>query len=267
MPFVSVKLSDGLGNRLFQVAAMLGYAEKHGHTPVFLRSRIVPNSHSGPHTILDYFPDIPVLTKEKEEKEKEWMILSQDADSVFTFVELPFVATNVVLEGYFQSEKYFPLFRIRPAILERSVLKPREDCIFMHVRRGDYLSPYTAHHRVELSAYYRRALSLIDPSFSILVCSDDMDWCRKELPRMYDVPRSRWIFLEYSDTDTLAAMRACAGGICANSTFSWWGAYFGARCEVYMPDTWGFPPLPPARDIYPPWATVLPVLPVLPLKN
>jgi hypothetical protein len=31
MPYVTVKLTSGLGNRFFQVAAMLGYAERHGH--------------------------------------------------------------------------------------------------------------------------------------------------------------------------------------------------------------------------------------------
>lgn len=255
MPYVSVKLSDGLGNRLFQVAAMLGYAEKHGHSPVFIRSWILANNHTGPHTIFNYFPEIPLL----EQEPGDWTLLKQDADSVFTFLELPFVPGNVKLDGYFQSERYFPSYRIKPAILERSVLHTSSSTLFMHVRRGDYLSPYTAHHRVELVDYYRRALSVMDPYAPIIVCSDDMEWCRAELPHMYDIAQHRWIFLELSDTDTLSVMRSCAGGICANSTFSWWGAYFSERREVYMPDTWGFPPLPPARDIYPVWATRLPV--------
>jgi len=248
--YVSVTLSDGLGNRLFQVAALLGYAEKHGHSPVFVRSAIKENSHPGTHTIFDYFPELPCL-----EHADGWTIVKQDADSVFTFQELPYVANNVLLDGYFQSERYFPSYRIQPAILER----PRTQSVFLHVRRGDYLSPYTAHHRVGLLDYYRRALSLLDPCASIVVCSDDIAWCRNVLPRMYSIAQHRWIFLDCGDTETLSIMGSCIGGICANSTFSWWGAYFSERREVYMPDTWGFPPLPPARDIYPSWATTLPV--------
>lgn len=260
MPYVTVKVCGGIGNRLFQVAAVLGYAEKHGHTAVFVKPWILTNEHKSAHTILDYFPDIPVL--DLKIIDSKWTTLKEN--SPFEFINLPYVNGNVKLNGYFQSESYFPSFRISPSILERSLIQTSPGCIFMHVRRGDYLNVYNKHHCVNLLSYYRRALSLIDPSIPIFVCSDDMPWCREELPRIYDdlVSQNRWIFNTQTDTDTLTIMRTCLGGICANSTFSWWGAYFSERREVYMPDTWGFPPLPPARDIHPVWATVLPVFPM-----
>ena len=41
---------------------------------------------------------------------------------------------------------------------------------------------------------------------------------------------------------TLALMSLCkAGAICANSTFSWWGAFLGAhgvRAPVFVPERW-----------------------------
>jgi len=41
---------------------MLGYAERYGHTPVFVKEWIQPNrSHPGPFDITDYFPNIPVI--------------------------------------------------------------------------------------------------------------------------------------------------------------------------------------------------------------
>jgi hypothetical protein len=253
MPYVTAEICGGIGNRLFQIAAILGYAEKHGHIPVIVRPWILENSHRGPNTILDYFPDISVL----EHNDVTWTTIKED--SPFMYMDLPYVNGNVKLGGYFQSEKYFPSTPIRPAILENSIVPP--NTVFLHVRRGDYLSPYNRHHCVNLLTYYHRALSILDPSTMIFVCSDDMPWCRQELPRIYNgiVQQHRWIFMELSDTDTLRAMRQCIGGICANSTFSWWGAYFSQRREVYMPDIWGFPPLPPAVDIYPSWATKLPV--------
>lgn len=260
MPYVSVKISDGLGNRLFQVAAMLGYAERHGHTPVFIRSWILPNpSHPGPLTITDLFPTIPVL----ESAEGDWTELHMPGDAVFTYIPLPANPGNVKLNGYFQSALYFPSRRITPALPVSEFPTP-PGAFFLHVRRGDYVSsPYTAHHRVELQDYYRRALTLVDASHPIVVCSDDRDWCIATLPSALSdvVAPHRWIFVpsNVSDAETWAIMAACDGGICANSTFSWWGAYFSRRTEVYMPDIWGYPPLPPAHDVYPDWAVQLPV--------
>jgi hypothetical protein len=263
MPYVSVRLTDGLGNRFFQVAALLGYAERYGHTPVFVKSWTLTNSHAKPGspTIYDYFPAIAVLESVAKE---EWTIHKEAADSAFTYAELPKYEGNVCLEGYFQSPLYSPSYRINPnQIGVCPVLPTFSSYFFLHVRRGDYLSPYTAHHRVPLSDYYRRAVSLLDPSSGIIVCSDDMSWCRNELPRMFQgiVRPDRWIMTssDLSEADTLALFSVCDGGICANSTFSWWGAYLGKRREVYMPDTWGFPPMPIAKDLYPTWAYRLPV--------
>ena len=259
MPYVSVRLSDGLGNRFFQVAALLGYAERYGHIPVFVKSWTLSNSHAKPGspTIYDYFPSIPVFDAPND----VWTIHKESGNDVFTYRPIPKYEGNVCLEGYFQSPLYGPSYRLVPKQLGSAPVFPTfSSYYFLHVRRGDYLSPYTAHHRVPLQEYYRRALSLLDPSSGIVVCSDDMAWCRQELPRMCQVSADRWLMLDdLSEADTLALFSMCDGGICANSTFSWWGAYLSKRKEVYMPDIWGFPPMPLARDLYPAWATRLPV--------
>jgi hypothetical protein len=57
---------------------------------------------------------------------------------------------------------------------------------------------------------------------------------------------------------TLIEMANCAGGICANSSFSWLGGYFQKdhRGIVCMPSKWinnSFP----TTDLYPSWATVV----------
>lgn len=252
---VTVKLSDGLGNRFFQVAAMLGYAEKHGHTPVFVKEWILGNKdHPGPKTVVDYFPSIPVLNTAIEHCEKLHIC------DAFVYKPLPpCLNSNICLSGFFQSIGYFPKYIERPAILETPVL---QNHAFLHVRRGDYLSPYCVHHCVDLEDYYRTALSLYDPDIYILVCSDDIVWCKETLPRRYSdvVKPHRWVFLDKDDVTTLGLMTACEyGGICANSTFSWWGAYWNSspRKLVCMPKTWGKPPMPEAKEIYPDGAIVL----------
>jgi len=241
---------------------MLGYAERYGHTAVFVRSWISDNpSHPGPFEITAFFPNIPVLMN----AEGMWTTIQMAEADGLRYVPLDSVNGNVCLDGYFQSEKYFPTRRIMPALLidcKDAVDFPFGAAAFLHVRRGDYLNPLCAHHRVELGDYIRRSLALYPDGTVFVVCSDDIAWCKEVLPGLYVdiVSGDRWRWFDGSDYDTLAVMMRCVrGGICANSTFSWWGAYFGSRELVCMPDVWGYLPMPPAVDIWPAWAVRLPV--------
>jgi hypothetical protein len=268
---VTVKLTDGLGNRLFQVAAMLAYAERYGHAPIFVKSLILPMPHGdAEEPITAYFPSIPVHD-ELPAVTGSTILHRPDA---FRYEPLLEVQGHVILEGWFQHVSYLPLrFPHIPQIVVPPLggVLPLVDwgrAAFLHVRRGDYLHPACAHHNVDLTSYYALALSLYDEDTTIVVCSDDRAWCISELPTKFPaIARARWAFLEAaSAASTLACMAACGrGGICANSTFSWWGAALGAAAQGTatafwcMPGTWGRPPLPPVVELYPAWATVLPV--------
>jgi hypothetical protein len=145
--------------------------------------------------------------------------------------------------------------------------------VFLHVRRGDYLSPANQHHHVDLVGYYREALALVGGFIGskgrdgvCFVVSDDIEWCQRVLfDQIRDAWNGAWLWCpaELSDAETLYWTSMCArGGICANSTFSWWAAYFlwrqfGDAATLVMPRPWGKPPMPDRRDLYPAWATVL----------
>lgn len=262
MPTVTVVITSGLGNRFFKVAAMLGYAEQHGHVPVLVRSLIKDEpSHPGPYGISDFFPDLPLLDADPSIIE----LKESEVDNL-TYKALPRVSDSVRLRGFYQSPQYFPTSPIPcPRLLSGGTRRP--NAYFFHVRRGDYLSHWCVHHNVPLGRYWERCLALIsiEENTRFLVCSDDIAWCKATLPSQLSrfVKPHQWEFLapETSDADTLAEMIGCAlGGICANSTFSWWAAYWiqNADKRVFMPGTWGFPPMPVARDIWPPWATKVP---------
>ncbi len=266
MPYVTVDISDGLGNRFFKVAAALGYAEKYGHVPVFVDSMMDERSHPGPKRICEYFPEL-----QTKNSVLNWITVEESRAGPYTYSELPNVADNVRLRGYFQTMKYFPTAGVpRPAIL-RGLEARYKNFAFLHVRRGDYLLPICKHHVVDLTNYYRYALSLFaDSTTRILVCSDDMEWCRTNLVARYDdlISAERWEFLDKdaNDYESLRAMTACGkGGICANSTFSWWAAYWNVgRAQpsgdafFTMPSVWGSHPLPPITNLLPPWAIALP---------
>ena len=259
-------IGDGLGNRLFQIAAMLGYVERHGGQAVFVKELVKANAKQpGGERVCDYFPDIPTIGDD-ELAGLKWTELREEFVDAMTYRPLPFVFGNVKLCGAFQSERYFPSGGVRLTGVVPRVLRVREPTVFLHVRRGDYLHPFNQHHYVDLARYYERALALFSGAY-VVVCSDDLEWCKAVLPSRYpEVSAEKWIWFSGDEYMTLSAMMGCTlGGICANSTFSWWGAYLGlypfrgrgsGDKLVTMPSLWiqlraGFPK---AVDIYPAWA-------------
>lgn len=123
------------------------------------------------------------------------------------------------------------------------------DALFMHVRRGDYTSTWICRTRFALdlhARYYPLALqSFAEPlrrGARVLVCSDDIEWCREVLPRQYAeaVPQEAWCFTSAAcgAHDTLSLMAQCGlGGILANSSLSWCGAMWGRS----LGETYGQP--------------------------
>jgi hypothetical protein len=72
------------------------------------------------------------------------------------------------------------------------------------------------------------------------------------------------VFVDEKDEyKSLYLMSLCSGAITANSTFSWWGAYFARQgkdgFKTCMPSKWMASCTEPTDTIYPAWATVLDV--------
>jgi hypothetical protein len=257
MPYVSIKPSSGMGNQMFQVAALLGYAERYGHVPVFLEEPNPSTEHPETAFRADVWSKIPVRPELQQES---WVSLPL---KTFVYESPPYVAANILLEGYAQCEAYGPskLPTFTPRLSPAMIPLAWHSMFFLHVRRGDYLHPANAHHAVNLWDYYRRCLREYRPYTPCFVVSDDMEWCRQNLPEVDS--RRNWIWCPpLPDTEVLFWMSVCEkGGICANSTFSWWAAKLGwnsrKKGRYFMPATWGTgSTFANTRDLYPSWAIV-----------
>jgi len=179
------------------------------------------------------------------------------------------------LVGYWQCEKYF--FELReelrerllpreplPARLlgtERAILNASDRSVFVHVRRTDYVG--NPNHVVLPMDYYREASALIagkvsDPVF--FVFSDDPDWCEANFKLPFTttivgtVDRTVEYHLGREDAD-LYLMHLCGHAIIANSSFGWWGAWLGPDMKggaVIAPKVWFGPASEyDAQDIVP----------------
>lgn len=235
---VSGRLIGGLGNQLFILAASFGYAQSHGAECVIH----VPSINASPHSTNRY--ENSVFEKIKKVAHPITNEYTEPYGSLLIHMSIPRYETNLLLlKGYFQNEGYFT--EHRDALLNMITLpsvEPLLDTCFIHVRRNDYVS--SPLHNIDLLTNYypnamRHVMSCCHPSCSKLrfvVFSDDIGWCKQQ-----PIFKQCEFLQEDDEVRALALMASCErGGICANSTFSWWAAYLNKNQKkiVTFPDQW-----------------------------
>jgi hypothetical protein len=226
----------------------------------------LPSEHGDFETIFKLFPTIEKVWKAEP-------LLSIEQDGGFKYTPLPTVspADRVLLRGFWQSAEYvsddfkpcWDSIDTKPLLEHWSLTTDlqKQKTAFLHVRLGDYM--ILPHHQVNLLSYYVKAMANFPDDTRFLVFSDEIEKA-KTLPVFHD----RCVFVdEASELNTLYLMSSChAGAITANSTFSWWGAFFGRQAaetlkvvshRVYMPSPWMAQCDESTNPIYPPWATVI----------
>ena len=149
----------------------------------------------------------------------------------------------VNIEGFLQSEKYFKniekeikedfAFKEEFSKPSRDMIATVEEPVALHIRRTDYLK--LSHHNSLGLDYYEKALGEFDSDRTIIIFSDDPEWCKEQ--KLFD--GDRFLVAEgnvnYVD---LCLMTLFTGHIIANSSFSWWGAWLSDSKKVVAPKNW-----------------------------
>jgi hypothetical protein len=173
-------------------------------------------------------------------------------------VEVSLIDKPACLHGYFQTEKYFVdqykkiidaigLSRMQQDIRKKTGVLSDKTNVSLHFRLGDYVHKQ-GHHPVLPLKYYVNALKHIDQKANVIYFCEDADLetvnlSVQVLSRMY--PDHKFIRADLKeDWEQLLLMSVCDHNIIANSSFSWWGAYFNTNPEkkVMYPSLW-FGPL------------------------
>ena len=172
-------------------------------------------------------------------------------EKTHAFDDSMFYCTDGVnIDAYLQTEDYF--VHIADQIREdftfkKDYLEPCQEFIsslgttpiFIHIRQSDNIGREEFHPILPLS-YFENALEFWSPDTPCFVFTDDLDWCKRQ--PLFE--QERFIFndnperYEYQTIDgtgkmqntllpqvDLCLMSLCSGGIIANSSFSWWGAW------------------------------------------
>ncbi len=157
---------------------------------------------------------------------------------------------NMYLSGYFACEKYYAdiLPELRHLIqfpeikdeqmktANQEMLQKIKECnaVSVHIRRGDYLQPGNAamFGNICTEEYYESALNYMrenieNPKFFLF--SDDTSYVKEHYQGkeyiIVDINHGNDSFYD------MYLMSQCRGNICANSTFSFWGARLNKRAE------------------------------------
>lgn len=243
-------LEGGLGNMLFQLCFTITQSKKYGADFYFLNYenncqdihyRHNANSEVYHTTIFRNIPlqSPPVLT-----------IPQIMPTCPFEYSEIAYEpGCYNIYKGYFQSEKYFedssavlkellvPSEAVVLNIKQRYEYLFEEDCVSLHIRRGDYLH-LGDHHPVLPLSYYHESLEAFPEATKIVVFTNDIPWCQEVFKD------SRFVFIREPDWYSLYMMSFCPNHIVANSSFSWWGAklaewnFGNENTKVFRPNPW-----------------------------
>ena len=258
---ITCNLMGGLGNQIFQIFATISYAIKSRNQFKFIN---VPTLGGGSTTIRNTFWQ-SFFTKLKpflihNIPENIHVIREKD----FTFNELPIsemIGRNCLIYGYFQSYKYFNenyeiicriigLGKMKDEIIQKLYINDEylKNCISMHFRLGDY-KKIQEFHPLATYEYYRKSLNFIKnkttDSYNILYFCEDIDindvmltinMLEKEFPDYKFIRVENTI----EDWEQMLFMSCCHHNIIANSSFSWWAAYFNFWPDkiICYPSVW-----------------------------
>lgn len=242
---ISSQLMGGLGNQLFQISAALALALEINKDAVFsYGSHFLPLQ--GNKSL--YYKNNILSKVNLIEDSSFYQNLVLYEEPFYSFKEIPKV-DNLLLKGYFQSEKYFikyentirQIFRESPEITK--IINEKYNNInfknstSIHVRRGDYLKFPNVHPICSLS-YYEKALSLLSDVDQILVFSDDIEWCKQNF--IFNQPNNILFIENEIDYIEFYLMSRCKNNIIANSSFSWWAAWLNSNEDkkIIAPNKW-----------------------------
>ena len=234
-----MQITGRLGNQLFQIATAYALARQSNQNFVMVYNGY--NQYEQEYK--SYFHELPWITRQNLPNSPNLNIYSEKHGGVNCFqynsnlnLKVQELKSQALyLDGYFQNEKYFKCYTDN--LKKMFLKKPVENVngYFIHVRRGDYVNHPV--YEIDYTSYLKKAIEHFPKDSQFYVVSDDITYC-KTSEMFKQLTLALLTFVELDTIDTLNFMAACKGGICANSSFSWWGAYLGGREIVTFPKQW-----------------------------
>jgi hypothetical protein len=259
---IYIELMGGLGNQLFQIFCGISYSFEN-KIPFKLKSEkfdkvspldgisLRPTYWNNFLINLSKFTynniNIPIYREQK----------------IFIYETIPYIKEDFKLFGYYQSYKYFEnqyenIIKLIKLNERKNGIKNKyknylieKTPISIHFRIGDYIKNTEMHPILQIE-YYIKALNFLinklnnfEEKYYILVFGELKDKEKIEINislLKQKFPNIEFIYCDYNieDYEQILLMSLCEHNIIANSSFSWWAAYFNDNSEkiICYPNIW-----------------------------
>jgi len=254
---IGIVISDGIGNQLFKIFATISYYIDNSQNYVLYTK----NDNGYRKYYWDtLFSNISHKVTDKID------IAEKYTAPYFHYKEIPLFTNDTLLEGYFQSHKYFEhnINKIRRIIgidehINKTLTKYPEytidKTISIHYRMGDYFNLQMLH-PVQKPEYYidafktlvSKGVDIYDYEILYFYEKNDNDIVNKynlqinnALKELYGKDlKYKKVSDDIPDWQQLLIMTSSKHYIIGNSTFSWFGAYLSSSIDpvICYPNAW-----------------------------
>lgn len=253
---ITCNLKGGLGNQLFQIFAIIAYSLKHAQPFKFVYTDLVPSITTRHSYWESFLKSLKAFTISAYPSTNTKIVRYPEMD----YRELPAPSSeHMIFDGFFQSYKFFQerqgdIYRLiqldkqRTECLERHNMDLK-NTISMHFRMGDY--KHLGHfHPIMGFNYYKNALTHILSTCQyqrwkvVYFCeaedNNDVINIINSLAEVFPLLTFEKASDQTADWEQILLMSNCTHHIIANSSFSWFGAYFNSNKDkiVCYPNVW-----------------------------
>ncbi len=269
---ITTFLMGGLGNQLFQIFTTISYALQNKKPFFFTNETVLTSGVHRPTYWNSFLKSLKAFTRDKS----MYYNLKMIKEPYFNYSTIEGNQDNILLYGYYQSYLYFES-QYKNIIKFINLNKQQDDLlskydyfndnitISMHFRLGDYVEKQNCHPLMPLQYYINSINNIIgkvenNKKIIIIYFYEKND--EKKILNNVKLLKNKYPNIEFipvdsklEDWEQMILMSLCKHNIIANSSFSWWGAYFNRNNEkvVCYPNKWFGPELENnnTKDLFP----------------
>ena len=252
---ITCDLCGGLGNQLFMIFTTIATAMEQGRTFWFNNRDCYPSNTTRYPYWNSFFSRLQPYVKDQTYENNTVIIKEEYFDQLLMISQSHF---HIMLQGYYQRPRYFSkhfndvckligIDEMRKALSEK-IKFTYKNTASLHFRLGDY-KKYVNVHPIQTIDYYRAAITMLQSNRKINTIfyvyeDEDTDYVNQTIQTLQGEYKDI-IFVStkpfaLSDWEEMLVMSLCDHHIIANSTFSWWGAFFNTKNDkmVVYPERW-----------------------------
>jgi hypothetical protein len=260
---IYIEIMGGLGNQLFQIFCGIAYSLENNIAFKINISKFdlvspLDNISKRPTYWANFLSNLSTSTYQNQLTIPTYIEITQ-----FKFDKIPYINQDFKLHGYYQSYKYFDeqfanickminLDNQKTEIIKKHnvLLSGAKKPISLHFRIGDYVKNLAMHpvlstsYYINCIKYLKSLIPDIEDKYYLLIFGElcDNEKISQAIESIKACCNITMVVCDYAipDYEQLLLMSLCTHNIIANSTFSWWGAYFNTNSIkiVCYPSLW-----------------------------